>query len=112
MLSAIVLALAAVAQAAPAPAPAANVQGSTAFSAPAVHNTNFIRNGTAAMLKAYAKHNLKPTHEMPEAFMAALAKRQDGSATAVPSNGVEYLVSTVVGGQTLDLDFDSGSADL
>ncbi|CZR62848.1 probable aspartic proteinase precursor [Phialocephala subalpina] len=112
MLSAIVLALAAAAQAAPAPAPASNVQGSTAFSAPAVHNANFIRNGTAAMLKAYAKHNLKPTHEMPEAFMAALAKRQDGSATAVPSDGVEYLVSTVVGGQTLDLDFDTGSADL
>ncbi|KAF8859833.1 acid protease [Acephala macrosclerotiorum] len=115
MLSVItVLALAAAAQAAPAPAPApaANVQGSTAFSATAVHNSNFIRNGTAAMLKAYAKHNLKPTHDMPESFLAALAKRQDGSATAVPSDGVEYLVSTVVGGQTLDLDFDTGSADL
>jgi hypothetical protein len=49
---------------------------------------------------------------MPEAFMAEIQKRQDGSATAVPSNGVEYLVTTSVGGQNLNLDFDTGSADL
>jgi hypothetical protein len=64
------------------------------------------------MLKAYAKYHLKPTHEMPPGFMAEIQKRQDGSATAVPSNGVEYLVSTTVGGQKLNLDFDTGSADL
>ncbi len=111
MLSTItVLALAVAAQA--APAPAVNVIGSKTFSAPAVHNANYVRNGTAAMLKAYAKHHLTPTREMPEAFMAALGKRQDGSATAVPSDGVEYLVSTSVGGQSLNLDFDTGSADL
>jgi hypothetical protein len=82
------------------------------FSAPAVHNVNFVRNGTAAMLKAYAKHHLTPTHEMPSEFMAEVRKRQDGSATAVPSDGVEYLVTTSVGGQNLNLDFDTGSADL
>ena len=64
------------------------------------------------MLKAYAKFHLKPTHEMPSGFMAEIKKRQDGSATAVPSGGVEYLVSTTVGGQNLLLDFDTGSADL
>jgi hypothetical protein len=65
------------------------------------------------MLKAYAKHNLTPTKEMPASFMSALKKRQDGSAPAFPdSNGVEYLVTTTVGGQNLDLDFDTGSADL
>ncbi|KAH7390241.1 putative endothiapepsin [Cadophora sp. MPI-SDFR-AT-0126] len=107
-----VLVLAIGASAAPAPAPAANVVGSKAFSAPAVHNANFQRNGTAAMLKAYAKHHLTPTKEMPAEFLAALQKRQDGSATAFPSDGVEYLVTTSVGGQSLDLDFDTGSADL
>ena len=108
-----VLALAIAAHAAPAPAPApAGSLGSSTFSVPAVHNANFQRNGTAALLKAYAKYNLKPTKQMPAAFMSALKKRQDGSATAVPSNGVEYLVTTSVGGQNLNLDFDTGSADL
>lgn len=111
-LSVLVLALGASAAPAPAPAPAVNVVGSKTFSAPAVHNANFHRNGTAAMLKAYAKHHLTPTKEMPKEFLAALQKRQDGSATAFPSGGVEYLVTTSVGGQSLDLDFDTGSADL
>ncbi|TVY71406.1 Aspergillopepsin-1 [Lachnellula suecica] len=109
-----VLALAVAAQAAPATPLTSNitVDGSGAFSAPAVKNPNYVRNGTAAMLKAYAKHRLTPTKEMPAEFMSALAKRQDGSAPAIPSDGVEYLVQTSVGGQKLNLDFDSGSSDL
>jgi hypothetical protein len=71
-----------------------------------------VRNGTAAILKAYAKHNLTPTKEMPAAFLSALAKRQDSAAPAFPADGAEYLVTTSVGGQNLDLDFDTGSADL
>jgi hypothetical protein len=93
-------------------APTASIIGSSTFSVPAIHNGNFKRNGTAAMLKAYAKYNLKPTMEMPESFMSALQKRQDGSATATPSDGVEYLVPVSVGGESLNLDFDTGSADL
>ncbi len=113
MLSSIsILAFVIAAQAVPAPAPAVNVIGSSTFSATAVHNANFTRNGTAAMLQAYAKHHLIPTKEMPAAFLSELQKRQDGSATAFPSNGIEYLVTTSVGGQNLNLDFDSGSADL
>jgi aspergillopepsin I len=108
-----VLALAIAAQAAPAPVPdTPSVEGSKSFTAPAVHNPNFVRNGTAAMLKAYAKHRLTPTKEMPSGFLAAVNKRQDGSAPASPADGVEYLVSTTVGGQKLNLDFDSGSSDL
>ncbi|PQE07383.1 Aspartic protease pep1 protein [Rutstroemia sp. NJR-2017a WRK4] len=116
MLSSIttLLALAAVARAAPA-APAApsvaNVEGSSSFSVPAVHNANFARNGTAALLKAYAKFHLEPTKPMSHAFMSALRKRQDGSAPALDSNSVEYLVPTTVGGQKLNLDLDTGSAD-
>lgn len=65
------------------------------------------------MLKAYGKHNLSPTKEMPASFLNSLKKRQDGSAPAIPDvNNVEYLVTTSVGGQSLDLDFDTGSADL
>lgn len=111
------LALAVTSQAAPAPAPGLSAIGATGdktYSVTAVHNANFQRNGTAALLKAYKKFNLKPTKEVSEAFKAALSleKRQDSSAPASPSDGVEYLVPVTVGGQSLNLDFDTGSADL
>ena len=118
MLSAVtILTLALAAQAAPAPPTVAapEVVGATTFSAPAVKNPVYVRNGTAALLKAYAKHNLKPTQEFSAAFLSELSslkKRQDGSAPATSYQGVEYLVSTTVGGQNLNLDFDTGSADL
>ena len=108
-----ILALALAAQAAPTERAA-----SGSFSIPAVHNVNHVRNGTAAMLKAYKKFNLKPSaeQELSNAFWNELSlsrKRQDGSATASPDpDNVEYLVPVTVGGQTLNLDFDTGSADL
>ncbi|KAF4628450.1 hypothetical protein G7Y89_g9703 [Cudoniella acicularis] len=112
-----VLALAITASALPAPAPAGQVIGSKAFSAPAVHNSNYQRNGTAALLKAYAKYNLSPkegqfSSELLAALGSSKVKRQDGSASAAPAGGTEYLVSTSVGGESLNLDFDTGSADL
>lgn len=111
MLSSVILALGVIGAHA-IPMPASDVEGSAMFSVPAIHNSNFTRNGTAAMLKAYAKFNLKPTKEMPAAFLQELNKRQDSSVPATPSDGVEYLVPVTVGGQSLDLDFDTGSADL
>ncbi len=111
MLSTIaVLALALVAQA--APAPSVKARGASTWSASAVHNTNYVRNGTLALLKAYAKHHLTPTRQFTNSFLAAIQERQDGSAEATPADGSEYLVSTSVGGQLLNLDFDTGSADL
>ena len=108
----IVLALAVAAQA----APTAEKRATNAFSIPAVHNTQHVRNGTAAMLKAYKKYGLKPTQQFSDSFIneiTASRKRQDGSATASPaSNNAEYIVPVTIGGQTLNLDFDSGSADL
>ena len=116
MLSSIttILALGAiVAKAAPtANAPAAEALGSSTFSVPAVKNPNLVRNGTAALLKAYAKYNLQPTMQMPESFMISLKKRQDGSDPASPAGGVEYLIPVTVGGESLNLDLDTGSADL
>lgn len=78
------------------------------FSITAAHNGKFVRNGTAAMLKAYAKYGLHSLH--PE---SVLGKRQDGSVTATPAaQDVEYICPVTIGGQTLNLDFDTGSADL
>ncbi len=78
------------------------------FSIPAVRNENYVRNGTAAMLKAYAKYGLKSLE--PDSI---LGKRQDSAVTATPDNqDVEYTCPVSIGGQTLNLDFDTGSADL
>ncbi|KAF7862730.1 hypothetical protein EAF04_007603 [Stromatinia cepivora] len=106
------LALGAIAQAAPAPVPATTAAGAGAHSVPAIHNTNHVRNGTAALLKAYAKYHIQPTQPMSDAFMSALRKRQDSSVTATPADAAEYLIPVNVGGQTLNLDLDTGSADL
>ncbi|CAD6444014.1 39f229bb-fcb0-47b6-b0d1-2994cee8a9ff [Sclerotinia trifoliorum] len=107
------LALGAIAHAAPAPVPAgATAAGAGAHSVPAIHNPNHVRNGTAALLKAYAKYHIQPTQPMSDAFMSALRKRQDSSVTATPADAAEYLIPVTVGGQTLNLDLDTGSADL
>lgn len=104
------LALALTAQA----APTTEKVSTGSFSLPAVHTAN--RNGTAAMLKAYRKFNLTPTQDFSTSFWNELRvsrKRQDGTAPASPdSSNSEYLVPVTVGGQKLNLDFDSGSADL
>jgi hypothetical protein len=95
-----------------APAPIAGLVGNSRFTVPAIRNPNYVRNGTAAMLKAYAKYNLKPTREMPAAFTESLTRRQDGSVPAIPNDGSEYLVPVTIGGEPLNLDFDTGSSDL
>lgn len=42
-----------------------------------------------------------------------LAAATDGSVTATPEQyDAEYLCPVTIGGQTLNLDFDTGSADL
>jgi aspergillopepsin I len=107
-----VLTLAVAAQA----APTAEKRAAGTFSIPAIHNTQYVRNGTAAMLKAYKKFGLKPTQKFSDSFINEITaswKRQDSSVTASPDpTNVEYLVPVSIGGENLDLDFDSGSADL
>jgi len=115
MLSSIISIIAlgvAVAHAAPAALPVAELVGNSRFTVTAVHNANYVRNGTAAMLKAYAKYKLKPTMEMPKAFTETLSRRQDSSVPAIPNGGSEYLVPVTIGGEPLNLDFDTGSSDL
>jgi len=90
-------------------APVSTVSKSiSSFTVPAVHNAAYVRNGTASLLKAYAKFGLKTTKPMP----AGIARRQNGNVIATPAGGVEYLCQVDIGGQTLNLDFDTGSADL
>ena len=62
--------------------------------------------GPVALQKTYLKYNTA----VPESVAAAAA---DGSVTATPEQyDAEYLCPVTIGGQTLNLDFDTGSSDL
>jgi len=62
--------------------------------------------GPVLLQKAYNKFNVA----VPEDVAAAAGQ---GSVTATPEQyDAEYLCPVTIGGQTLNLDFDTGSADL
>lgn len=66
---------------------------------------------TRSYAHAYAKALNKFGAEVPTAVRAATAA--SGSAITTPDNGdEEYLTPVDIGGTTLNLDFDTGSADL
>jgi aspergillopepsin I len=66
---------------------------------------------TKSYAHAYAKALNKFGAEVPTAVRAATAA--SGSAVTTPDGGdIEYLTPVNVGGSTLNLDFDTGSADL
>jgi len=79
-----------------------------AFTVTQVEKGKFIRNGAASVAKTYEKYG-KPV----PANVAAAAAAQ-GSVTAAPSDEYDssYLCPVDVGGTTMELDFDTGSADL
>jgi aspergillopepsin I len=61
----------------------------------------------------YARALAKFKSEIPAHVASAAASAQSGSATNTPENGdEEYVVSVGVGDSTVNLDFDTGSADL
>ena len=68
----------------------------------------FIQSGPAAVLSTYNKFNVPA----PEDVITAAAAN-DGTVTAEPAAfDSQYLTPVTVGGQPLNLDFDTGSADL
>ena len=67
-----------------------------------------VKTGPAALAGAYNKY-----HVPVPANVAAAAASNDGSVAASPGQyDEEYLCSVTIGGQTLNLDFDTGSSDL
>jgi hypothetical protein len=132
----VVALLIAIAFAAPAPARRSTIQ-KRSFKVPRqlnkAHPTG--PNGMAAMRKVFRKYNLKPRQESaspeglidqkkqgskngsgsaaPAAPAAAAEKNQSGTVMATPEQNAALFLSPVdIGGQTLNLDFDSGSSDL
>ncbi|OAL54362.1 acid protease [Pyrenochaeta sp. DS3sAY3a] len=83
-------------------------------------------NGAAAMRKVFRKYNFQVKDEFTtkEGFIALLkqntnttseatTKNSTGTVAALPEQNAALFLSPVdVGGQTLNLDFDSGSSDL
>lgn len=86
------------------------------------------QDGPAALRKVFRKYNfqLKTVFTSKEGFIsleklnknvttaaAAAPNNQSGTVAANPSNNAALFLSPVdVGGQTLNLDFDTGSSDL
>jgi hypothetical protein len=67
------------------------------------------RNGPAAMKRALQKYG----KTVPSRVIAAAAAEGSGTVAATPEQyDSEYLCPVDVGGTTLNLDFDTGSADL
>jgi hypothetical protein len=67
------------------------------------------KHGASALQKAYLKHK----KSAPSAVSSAAAASQTGSVDADPEQfDAEYLCAVTVGNTTLNLDFDTGSADL
>ena len=78
--------------------------------------------GGVAMRKAYTKFGIEGTGLLPElavkttlvpAEKAASSSGETGDVTATPvQDDAEFLSPISVGGQTLVMDFDTGSSDL
>lgn len=121
--------LAAIALAVPAPSRKRGVLGKRSFKVPRqlnkAHPTG--PNGPAAMRKVFMKYNLKVDEKFVvkggwvtnnkqsngTAPMTSTGRNKTGTVAANPEQNAALFLSPVdVGGQMLNLDFDSGSSDL
>lgn len=86
------------------------------FTVTQVHNPHYVRNGAAALAKAYRKYGAPMPDYLTSALNHTYTKRAaTGSAVTTPEPyDVEYLTPVSIGtpAQTLNLDFDTGSSDL
>ncbi|OKL64239.1 putative aspergillopepsin A-like aspartic endopeptidase [Talaromyces atroroseus] len=113
---------------APATLPAAKLKGRS-FEVQRVRRAGYVPHGPAALRKAYRKFNITATHLGLEALdfepikltsnalgtQSAAAKNstENGTVAAVATSGdTEFVAAVSIGGQTLMLDFDTGSSDL
>ena len=70
-------------------------------------NEKYVRNGPAVYAQAFAKFNKPVPADLAKAVSG------DGSVTATPAaTDTEYICPVTIGGQDLQLNFDTGSADL
>ena len=73
-----------------------------------IKNPGIIKSGPAAMAAPFIKYG----KTMPPA-VALAAATADGTVVATPTEyDSEYLCPVTIGGEVLQLDFDTGSSDL
>ncbi|KAK7723071.1 hypothetical protein SLS57_004628 [Botryosphaeria dothidea] len=107
--------LAAVALARPAPSKTTKTLKPRSFKVPRSLNPKIKRkDGARAMRKAMRKYGFKPQKAAAgNQTLAANATNENGEVAALPEDNEALFLSPVkIGGQTLNLDFDSGSSDL
>jgi len=108
----------------PTPVRNSNAPPRRSFTVPRVRNRNFGGyDGPTELLKAYRKHAMPIPRGLQQKVAARRVKRSlqaraaggqnAGSVPAIPvGNGIEYVSTITVGGQKVDVDFDTGSSDL
>jgi hypothetical protein len=87
-----------------------------------VRQANYVPNGPAALRKAYVKFGLDDISFLPDANIpasisaetaSASTGSEEGEVSASPTqNDAEFLSPVTVGGQTIVMDFDTGSSDM
>ncbi|KXT17299.1 hypothetical protein AC579_526 [Pseudocercospora musae] len=93
-------------------APAAEL-GKQAFQVAQVPSGKVLKSGPIQMHKTYLKYASVGAVPPADVVSAAAAASQSGSVAANPEQfDQSYLCPVTVGGKTLNLDFDTGSADL
>ncbi|KAF3931080.1 Penicillopepsin [Dactylellina cionopaga] len=86
-------------------------KGGNDFNVKAMPNPHFKANGKRALHKVLSKYNLDIPHGLRE---LDLERRGDGTVAAKPGQyDIQYVCPVTIGGsQKLNLNFDTGSADL
>ncbi|CAK3804804.1 Aspartic protease PEP1 [Lecanosticta acicola] len=91
----------------------AEVVGRKTFQVGQVAHGKILKNGPVQMIKAYNKYARVGAVAPPDVASAAASAQATGSVVATPEQYDQaYLCPVTVGGTTLNLDFDTGSADL
>ena len=93
----------------PHPKPVDITNSQSRFTVHQVPNRNSpVRTGPSAYRKALAKYGMK----VPQAVQRAAIKASGSVAANPGDNDIEYTSPVTLGSSTLQLDFDTGSADL
>ena len=94
------------------------------FKIPRIRQHNYKANGRAAYKRALFKFGFDDISFLPDGEVATRIKAstgaqvnaadsEDGETTAAPTqNDAQFLSPVTVGGQTLIMNFDSGSSDM
>ncbi|KAK7525808.1 aspartic peptidase domain-containing protein [Phyllosticta citriasiana] len=89
------------------------LQKRNTFSFAQVERGTYVKNGPAQVAKVHKKYG-KTIPSVVDAAVSAAAAATTGSVQATPEDNLDslYLCPVMVGGTELQLDFDTGSADL